>query len=89
MVRENPAQFDLVITDLTMPEIDGLEVARQFRALRPELLVILVSGYGAVVDADSLSEAGICERLEKPLSFSDLAAVVERIFKKSKTGSRS
>jgi len=86
LIRENAAQFDLVITDLTMPEMDGLEVARQLRVIQPELLVILVSGYGAVVDDDSLREAGICERLEKPLSYSDLAAVVERVLKKSKSG---
>jgi len=81
LVRENPARFDLVITDLTMPEMSGLEVARQLRAIRPDLPVILVSGYSVSVDADRLREAGICERLDKPVSPSVLAEVLARVLK--------
>jgi len=83
LVRENPAQFDLVITDLTMPEINGLEVARQLHALRPELPVILMSGYSVSADADSRREAGICESLQKPVSMSALAETVQRVLGKS------
>ncbi len=68
LVREQPAQFDLVITDLTMPEMNGLEVAKQLRAIRPDLPVILVSGYSVSVGAERLREAGIRERLDKPVS---------------------
>jgi PAS domain S-box-containing protein len=82
LVRENPAQFDLVITDLTMPEINGLEVARQLHAIRAELPVILVSGYSVSLQADSLREAGISELLQKPVSLSGLAEAVQRVLKK-------
>jgi len=82
-IHANPAQFDLVITDLTMPEIDGLEVARQLHAIRPELPVILMSGYSVSVAADSLRDAGICELLQKPVSLSALSAVLQRVLKKS------
>jgi len=67
---ENPGQFQLVITDLTMPGMNGLELASQLRALRAEIPVILVSGIGA---------AGICERLDKPVSLEVLAKLVERV----------
>jgi CheY-like chemotaxis protein len=77
--RENPAQFQLVITDLTMPEMNGLEVARQIHALRPELPVILVSGIGVTVDVEQLRAAGICERLDKPVALVALAELVERV----------
>jgi len=83
LVRANPAQFDLVITDLTMPEINGLEVARQLHAIRPELPVILMSGYSVSVVADSLRDAGICELLQKPVSLSALTEVVQRVLKQS------
>jgi PAS domain S-box-containing protein len=83
LVREHPEQFDLVITDLTMPEMNGVEVARQLRALHPDLAVILVSGYSVSVAAEHLREVGICERLEKPVSPSLLAAAVARALQKS------
>jgi len=83
LVRANPAQFDLVITDLTMPEINGLEVARQLHAIRPELPVILMSGFDVAVDAASLRETGIREQLQKPVSMSTLSAVLQRVLKKS------
>jgi CheY-like chemotaxis protein len=82
LLREQPEQFDLVITDLTMPEMSGLEVAKQIRAIRPGLPVILVSGYSVSVDAERLREAGICERLDKPVSPGLLAEVLARVLKK-------
>jgi DNA-binding NtrC family response regulator len=82
LFRENPALFDLVITDLTMPEMNGLQVSGQIHAIRPGLPIILVSGYSVSVAADHLLEAGICERLEKPVSPSILAEVVARVLKR-------
>ena len=76
--RENPGAMDLVITDLTMPEINGLEVARALRALRPDLPIILTSGFSADLNPKDLAEAGICELLEKPISRAGLAAAVQR-----------
>jgi PAS domain S-box-containing protein len=76
--RENSAQFDLVLTDLTMPEMDGLEVARQIRSVRPDMPVILMSGYSAALNDDVLGEAGINELIEKPISMSALGAAVQR-----------
>ena len=76
--RANPAQFDLVITDLTMPEISGLEVARQLRVIRADLPVILATGYGYSLSAATLKEAGITQMLEKPLALATLATAVQR-----------
>ena len=83
LFRENPALFDLVITDLTMPEINGLEVARQIRAIRPDMPVVLVSGLSAALTEETLHEAGIRELLEKPVSMNALADVVQRLLKKA------
>jgi PAS domain S-box-containing protein len=85
MLRENPAGFDLVITDLTMPEMNGLEVAGQLRAIRANLPIILVSGYSVSVDGERLQAAGICERLDKPVSLATLGGVVERALQRGAT----
>jgi two-component system cell cycle sensor histidine kinase/response regulator CckA len=82
--RENPARFDLVITDLTMPELNGLEVARQLHVLRADLPVILISGFKAEINHEHLTAAGICDLLEKPISLSSLADMVHRVLNKSR-----
>jgi PAS domain S-box-containing protein len=76
---ENPARFDLVITDLTMPEINGLDVARRLRALRPDLPVILLSGFNSALTDQQWREAGVGELLVKPVTMADLAAAVSRV----------
>jgi CheY-like chemotaxis protein len=83
LFRRNPAAFDLVITDLTMPEMNGLEVARQIHALRPDLPVILASGFSAGLDRENLRQAGICELIEKPVSMTALADAVQRTLAKT------
>ena len=81
-VQRNPAQFDLVITDLTMPEMNGLEVARQIRALRADLPIVLATGYKATVTERQLHTAGICELMDKPVSLMVLAAVLRKVLGK-------
>ena len=77
LCRENPARFDLVITDLTMPEMNGLEVARQIRAIRPDMPVILISGFSVELSREDLTAAGICESLKKPVGMNQLAEAVQ------------
>ena len=77
--RENPGRFDLLITDLTMPEMNGLDVARQIHALRPQLPVVLASGYGGSLTDEDLRKAGIVELLQKPVSLPLLAAMIHRL----------
>jgi CheY-like chemotaxis protein len=74
--RNNPHQFDLVITDLTMPEMNGFEVARKIHAIRPDLPVLLASGFSVALSREELREAGICGLVEKPVSMPALAALL-------------
>jgi len=65
---------DLVITDHAMPEMTGLELARKIRAVRPELGLILASGY-AELPADGCEELGLF-RLPKPFRLDELSAAI-------------
>jgi len=76
--QRDASQFDLVITDLTMPEMTGIELARQLRELRPHLPVILASGFSADLNRDTLRASGIYDLLEKPISMNALAEVIQR-----------
>jgi PAS domain S-box-containing protein len=79
LFRHDPDQFDLVITDLTMPEMNGLELAHEIHALRPHLPVILLSGFSAAFTHETLREAGIHKLLNKPVSLSVLAETLHTI----------
>jgi len=71
-------EFDLVLTDLALPGLSGLEIARQIRALRPQIPVILVTGWASHIDQADLQSAGIMEVLYKPFRIEQLTEAVHR-----------
>jgi CheY-like chemotaxis protein len=79
LFRLDPSKFDLIITDQTMPEITGTQLAGEILALRPNMPIILCTGYSHDVDADSAAAAGIRAFLEKPLTKSEIARTVRRV----------
>ena len=76
---KNPDRFDLVITDLNMPYINGIELAKQVLCLRPDIPVILTTGYShydELVDQKKITEIGITTLLIKPYEKEQLARLV-------------
>ncbi len=71
-------EFDLVITDQTMPGMTGIELARAARALRPGLQVILYTGYGEGVAPAEIEASGIAGLAGKPIEPSELLALLAR-----------
>ncbi|MFN0120648.1 MAG: sigma-54-dependent transcriptional regulator [Blastocatellia bacterium] len=76
LAENNP--FDLVLTDLHMPDIDGIEIVNRLKELKPELEIILISGLGTMSDAIEATRAGAFWFLEKPLDFKRLQALMEK-----------
>ena len=74
--ERHPQDFDLVITDQTMPGKTGFELARIMLALRPDLPIILCSGYSSALSPQRVAKAGIREFMMKPVSLHDLAPVI-------------
>jgi len=77
-VRAAPGQFDLAVTDYNMPGISGLEVAKTLREIRPELPVILASGYITEELKQKAPAAGVRELIYKPNTADDLCEAVAR-----------
>ncbi len=74
--NENPDRFDLVITDQTMPEMTGSELAQKILQIRSDIPVILCTGYSNLIDEESAKELGIKAFLQKPLIQKVLADTV-------------
>ena len=69
---------DLVITDLRMPGMDGMELLRQFHARDPDLPVILLTGYSSVDSAVEAMRAGAADFLKKPFDMDELHHIIEK-----------
>jgi CheY-like chemotaxis protein len=75
--------FDLVITDLTMPHFSGIEFARCLWELRPATPVILTTGYSATLDARRAGELGFSELLLKPYTVHGLGEAIQRVLNRA------
>jgi CheY-like chemotaxis protein len=72
--QTDPQRFDAILTDETMPEMTGTELALELRKLRPDIPIILMSGYRGRTLAARAATAGINDLLKKPLQSHDIAA---------------
>jgi len=76
--RQAPQTFDLVLTDQSMPELSGLELARELLAISPGLPIILLSGHADLTDKKEILAAGIKEVLAKPVATAVLLETLNR-----------
>jgi CheY-like chemotaxis protein len=76
--RSNPDEFDLVITDYTMPKLTGLDLAREVRRIRPDMPVLLCTGFSEKITPDSVKELGV-ELLLKPYGVRQISEMVRKI----------
>jgi len=85
--EQDPYRFDLVITDHIMPEITGMKLSEKMLGLRPDLPIVLSTGYSESISAEEAKSAGITEFLMKPIEGGKLAEVVRRVLDRTKAHS--
>ncbi|HEY1013757.1 MAG TPA: GAF domain-containing protein [Herpetosiphonaceae bacterium] len=79
LLRAQPGQFDLVLTDLGMPELNGWEVARQAREIAPSLAVVLITGWGFQIGQDEARARGVDAVIAKPVTLDTLRMVLDSL----------
>jgi len=80
--KAQPQGFDLVVTDMTMPNMTGLELAGKLLQIRADLPIILCSGFSEMVTHDKARATGIREFVMKPVDLSEMAKIVRRVLDK-------
>jgi CheY-like chemotaxis protein len=80
-VRQYGRPFDLVLLDLTMPQMDGVETLRELRQIRPDLPVILMSGFAQAQAMARFGEHKLAGFLQKPFKLDELARMVGQMLK--------
>ncbi len=79
LAKFHSAPSTLVVTDMRMPDGDGLQVMQGVRTFVPDTPVILLTAYGSVPDAVQAIKDGACDYLQKPVSFEQLEATAQRV----------
>jgi len=79
LFKQVPERYDLLITDQTMPALSGVEFAREALSIKPDIPVILYTGYSTAIDEKEARKIGIREFLMKPVSMTNLATVVRNV----------
>jgi CheY-like chemotaxis protein len=82
--RKRPHHFDLILLDLNMPFMDGEETFGRLRSLRPDVSVLLITGFIAQERLERMLSAGMIGFLRKPLRSGELVANVQAILEKMK-----
>jgi nitrogen-specific signal transduction histidine kinase/CheY-like chemotaxis protein len=84
--RAAPQRFDLVITDQTMPQMTGDALAQVLRRIRPDIPIILCTGFSHTMDPDSARTLGIDAWLAKPWQARELATTIQRVLDERRRG---
>lgn len=76
--------FSLILLDLRMPGIDGMEVLRQVREIRPDIRIIMISAYGTIELAVEAMKLGAVDFIQKPFSPEEIRELVSRVLDREK-----
>ncbi len=86
LIKSSPDSFDLVITDMSMPTMLGTELAKKLLAIRPDLPIILCSGFSERITPKTAMDMGIKAFLEKPVLAQDLFSKIRNVLDLEKDG---
>ncbi len=78
-IRKEPDLFDLIVTDQTMPNLTGVELAQEVLKIRPNMPIILCTGYSSVITKEAALAIGIKTYANKPVDISTLAKIVREV----------
>jgi PAS domain S-box-containing protein len=80
LFRSNPRAFDIVVTDLAMPQLSGFDLSSQLLAIRPDVPVIMTSGFVRPEDQERALQMGVRDLILKPDTIDELGRALDRVF---------
>jgi CheY-like chemotaxis protein len=84
LFKSNPDHFDLIITDMTMPQMTGVKLSVKLKAVRSDIPVIICTGHSSLIDKEKAKQLGINAYVMKPIVKSELAKVVRKVLDEAK-----
>ncbi len=84
LFRSQAKDFDLVITDMTMPNLTGDQLATKLMAIRPDILIVLCTGFSEVISKEEAEKMGISAFIMKPYGLPELSEIIRALLDKRK-----
>ena len=84
----NQKEFGLILLDLKMPGMDGMEVLRRVREIRPDIRVIIITAYGTIESAVEAMKLGAVDFIQKPFSPDEIRELVSKVIDREKIDER-
>ena len=78
--RSNPGEFDLIVTDYTMPEMTGADLSKEIHKIRPDIPIMLCTGFSEKLTAEGARDLGV-EFVMKPLSMKQIAESIRKVLR--------
>ncbi len=82
LFRSNPDHFDLVITDMTMPQMTGVKLSEKLMEIRSDIPIIICTGHSALVDEEKAKELGLAAYVMKPINMLETAQTIRKVLDK-------
>ncbi|MEN8257341.1 MAG: PhnD/SsuA/transferrin family substrate-binding protein [Thermodesulfobacteriota bacterium] len=79
LIKKDPDRFDLLITDQSMPKMTGCQLAQKAMAVKPDIPIILCSGYGSFMSQKEVKLVGIKHFIQKPYNTAKISAVLREV----------
>jgi len=79
LFQSNPHQFDLVITDMTMPQMTGVQLSEKLKEIRPDIPVIINTGHSSLINEEKAKKMGIAAFAMKPIVKTDIAQTIRKV----------
>ena len=79
LLRENPA--DILITDLKLPDMDGIQILKEVKTMNPDTQVIMITAYGSIDSAVTAMKLGASDYLTKPFAMDELLLIIKRLLR--------
>ena len=80
--RAKPDEYDLVITDMTMPNMTGTDLAKELMSIRSDIPIILCTGFNEQIDEDRAKEMGISAFVMQPIAMRKMANTIRQVLDK-------
>ncbi len=83
MFRSKPDFFDLVLTDMTMPKMTGVELSKKLKEIKPDIPVVICTGHNALIDEEKAKSISVEDYVMKPILMRDIAKVIRKVLDKT------
>jgi len=79
LIKKMPGKFDLIITDMTMPQMTGDQLVKEILNIRPDMPTILCTGFSEKIDEARAKEIGVRQYINKPFDSHELSRLVRKV----------